>query len=469
MVDDIATTSRQGDDMEIMDQCLDSDKEEDERTAFLRDLGVPFGLRHHLLHPESCAMERIWIIDNSGSMTLHDGHSSSHPNHSDTNTAFMTRWDEVQETTTVHVQLASALQVPSEFRLLNTPDFVKKHQNEKRCFGLFQQTKQKKKKTNEFWVPETTTDSAMMVSNTDCCRVRFRVGHPKDDTPSLSGHTQKKQQQKQVQHATQLLHKIHKPKGKTPLANAIRQVGIELRHKQQQQQPTKDLSPVALMIVTDGSNNNEITTTSAGNDKASFLLQQLNQELVDALESLQDLPIHVVIRLCTDYQSMIEFYNHLDTQASCDPVPTTPFDTGDCDSNTSVASRHKNNRQQRLYNVDVLDDHLAEAKEVCASGNTWLNYALLFHRLREMGQSHELFDLIDERALTKNEIQDFCQLLFGNSVLANEKNEDEADEISSWQNFLDRVERAQAKERMHWNPLTNQMAPWIDIGQLRQL
>ena len=52
-------------------------------------------------------------------------------------------------------------------------------------------------------------------------------------------------------------------------------------------------------------------------------------------------------------------------------------------------------------NVEVLDHFAAKAKEVCKH-NKYLNYAPPLHRCREMGYHNRLFDLLDERKLTKD-------------------------------------------------------------------
>lgn len=59
--------------------------------------------------------------------------------------------------------------------------------------------------------------------------------------------------------------------------------------------------------------------------------------------------VWVVIRLCTDEQPVVDFYNALDS------VLELP--------------------------LEVLDDHLNEAKE-CHQFNSWLNYALPLHRCK---------------------------------------------------------------------------------------
>jgi hypothetical protein len=182
---------------------------------------------------------------------------------------------------------------------------------------------------------------------------------------------------------------------------------------------------VAIVICTDGCNHD---FTRNGSDIVSSE-PQLNQELREALESLQGLPVCVVIRLCTDYGQIVDFYNGLDEQ-----LGEASF-------------------------LDVLDDYQAEAAQV-NSHNPWLNYALVLHRLREMGMqgSSALFDLLDERPFTRDEIRDFCGLLFGTDLLP--------DPWYDWDNFVAEVDRLQQREALHWNPLKDAMVPWIDIEQL---
>lgn len=108
------------------------------------------------------------------------------------------------------------------------------------------------------------------------------------------------------------------------------------------------------------------------------------KEFKNALHSLEGLPVWLVIRLCTNDEDVVEFYNNIDGQLE--------------------------------FSLDVLDDFLAEAKEVYEH-NKWLNYALPLHRMREMGFYHNLFDLIDERPYTKDELPAFFQILYGPDVL----------------------------------------------------
>jgi hypothetical protein len=337
-------------------------------------LGIPSGLRDTLLkNAHDVFSKRIWIIDNSGSMGMQDGHLVL--NHGDKNkNTDCTRWEELQETVMCHAQLSAALRAPTEFRLLNPPK-PKQHT----LFGLG--GGQAKSKS-------------------------FRAGY--------SGHIRRDSKRAQAIMAQ------HKPSGMTPLHTRIQEVRSEII--QMLPQLKQDNTKVAIVIATDGCNHDRQTDTDT---HLALDSAEMNGELKAALESLRGLPVWVVIRLCTDFGPIVDFYNGLDERLD--------------------------------LNLDVLDDHIAEAAEVNLH-NKWLNYALVIHRMREMGQCDPLFDLLDERAFTKDEIRGFCGLLFGHDALP--------DPSCDWETFCDKIDLLQQAERMHWNPRTKEPSPWIDIDEL---
>jgi len=123
--------------------------------------------------------------------------------------------------------------------------------------------------------------------------------------------------------------KNSRPCGVTPLVQHLIDIhatvkGMYAKLKEKQQK-------VCIIIATDGLPTNE---DGYGGVAA-------NREFVQALKMLQGLPVWIVIRLCTDVAEVVSFYNDLD--------------------------------QQLEVSIEVLDDFMSEAKEVCKC-NPWLTY-----------------------------------------------------------------------------------------------
>lgn len=60
--------------------------------------------------------------------------------------------------------------------------------------------------------------------------------------------------------------------------------------------------------------------------------------------------------------------------------------------------------------VDVVDDHLGDAKEVHAV-NSWLTYGEPIQRFREFGSSFKELDFLDESTLGKEQLRVICAFL----------------------------------------------------------
>lgn len=151
------------------------------------------------------------------------------------------------------------------------------------------------------------------------------------------------------------------PRGPTPLAYRIRQLTGRLR------KAVKDDRRIMLSVVTDG-----IPTSTQSKPKDEFM-----QEL---REFVRQLNAFVVIRLATDDDEVVKYYNRIDEELE---LP-----------------------------LDILDDLTGEAKELHAIGNGWFAYTPLLHRIREGGALNKLFDLLDERTLRLPEIAEMLELLF---------------------------------------------------------
>jgi hypothetical protein len=204
------------------------------------------------------------------------------------------------------------------------------------------------------------------------------------------------------------------PSGVTPLSEHVREIRANVIAMKD------DLSQmgqkVVIVLATDGLPSNEQGVSSS----------HTRMEFQNALRSLEGLPIWIVVRLCTDEDQVVEFYNNLDSELE--------------------------------LSLEVIDDFVGEAEEIYEH-NKWLNYALPLHRIREMGFNHKLFDLLDERPLTKDELLEFFALIFGEF-------DGIPDPQINWKGFCDYISMVVDKEKNQWNPIKKKMMPWINMRQL---
>jgi hypothetical protein len=152
----------------------------------------------------------------------------------------------------------------------------------------------------------------------------------------------------------------------------------------------------------------------------------VKRDFVNALRSLEGLPVWIVIRLCTDDDAIVEFWNELDSQLE--------------------------------LSLEVLDDFCSEAQEI-HKHNRWLNYALPLHRIREMGFHSRVFDLLDERSLAKDELRDFFRTLFDADGIP--------DPETDWDAFTKRIADVASAEKPQWNPISKRVEPWVNVKQLK--
>ena len=88
---------------------------------------------------------------------------------------------------------------------------------------------------------------------------------------------------------------------------------------------------------------------------------------------------------------------------------------------------------------------------------------LLCYQGREIGYHHRIFDLLDERSLNKDEVKEFCSVLLGS-----ESFQDCPDVHTDWNGFLKLLAHVVKGEQHHFNPLTQKLAPWIDVAHLKK-
>ena len=157
-------------------------------------------------------------------------------------------------------------------------------------------------------------------------------------------------------HAEILTALRHKPRGGTPLCRHIREIVEEIQDMEATIRAAGKI--VVVVIATDGRSS--------------------DGDIVEQLKPMEDLPVQIVIRLCTDDDSIVNYWNGIDTQLECE--------------------------------LDVLDDLFGEAIEVYEH-NKWLTYGEPIHKLREFGIDVKEFDLLDESLLTMEQVRLMCAIM----------------------------------------------------------
>ena len=175
-----------------------------------------------------------------------------------------------------------------------------------------------------------------------------------------------------------------------------------------------------------------IATDAIPSDQYGDASEEAKETFLDALKKLRLLPVWIVIRLCTNDRRTMAYYRRLDQQLE---IP-----------------------------VECVSDYITESKEV-RRYNPWLNYSPQLHQCREMGFYHRVFDLLDERALTKDDTMEFLTILFGaetfdSNVAPNIHND--------WNDFLQYLKtQVLALCEKQYSPTSNKMEDLIDVNGLK--
>jgi hypothetical protein len=196
------------------------------------------------------------------------------------------------------------------------------------------------------------------------------------------------------------------PGGQTPICAQINEVVIKIREIETSLRNSNQRA--AVIICTDG--------------------QSTDGDVAEAMRPLQDLPVWVVVRLCTDAEDVIDYWNNIDGELELE--------------------------------MDVLDDIEGEAKEVRAV-NDWLFYGQQLHRMREFGAALKEMDLLDEDALSSEQMAVMVSHLCVNAV------ELEHPEVD-WDVFIKAVRNGLKKTKMTWDPIEKGMRPWINLTNLER-
>jgi hypothetical protein len=163
------------------------------------------------------------------------------------------------------------------------------------------------------------------------------------------------------------------------------------------------------------------------NQKAAIIIasdgESSDGDVTPWLQKLHELPVWVVIRLCTDEEDVVNYWNSIDEQIETE--------------------------------MDVLDDFMGESVEVYQH-NPWLTYALPLHRLREFGVRLKALDLVDESTLSSEQVQQVCEVLFNVPHHSLPHPEAEFDAFMKTILALDKeIPRV-------WSPATKSLRNWVE-------
>jgi hypothetical protein len=195
--------------------------------------------------------------------------------------------------------------------------------------------------------------------------------------------------------------------GGTPLCRHIREVTEKVKAMEADLRATGN--KVAIIIMTDG--------------------EASDGDLAAAMKPLQQLPVWVVVRLCTDDESVVNYWNGIDEHLEID--------------------------------MEVLDDMLGESTEIHPE-NPWLTYSEPFHRMREFGVHLKELDLIDEKLLSPDQVRMVCSVLFDVPPADIPHPEAEPDA------FIHRIDALNRENPRIYSLKHRRMLPFVDTAQLKR-
>lgn len=335
----------------------------------LLQLGVPFGLAQLVSEEDHTVGLRIFLLDNSGSTASYDGKYLDTVSGGGPQWTACSRWDEIRRMAIDQAQWNATTGVPCEFILLNSPSG--------QAFTTFRE-------------------------GIDLATVDPHRGDMPAQLASLSDMLQNT-----------------RPMGATPLAARIQQIEsrIQTAHNGLVGQGRR----IVVVVATDG-----LPTSTSSNIPS----QTAQGEVVTVLRQISmQLPVFIVVRLCTDETNVVEFYNRVDEE---EELP-----------------------------LEVIDDMTSEADEAWRMSNGWLTYTPAIHTIREGGTFVKFFDLLDERRLTPLEVR----LLTGHIL----QREDEAPlPVNDAGTFMRAVTERVRQAPLVFDPRRKHMVPCVDTRQLRR-
>jgi len=332
----------------------------------LVELGVPSGLARVVAEDDRRIGLRMYLLDNSGSTSAADGSLVREVGGGRFSSLPCTRWEEICAFAEDHARWNLRVGTPCEFVLLNSL---------------------------------SRTPGSPMVEGRDCVHIERSHGPEEEQLEEL-----------------RTMLRNNGPRGVTPISERLEDIRGRI------QASVSDLAQraqmVFLTIVTDGLP----TTPFSGQSTVAE-----RNHMVQVMRSLcAMLPVQLVIRLCTDDQETISFYNSIDEESE---LP-----------------------------LDILDDMSGEAGELAKHGNDWFTYTPVIHRMREAGTLAKILDTLDERPLNRIEARRLAVLLSGS--------QQSLDNLSDRQ-FINEMAKIVAKVPLVYDARRRQMRPIVDMGKLR--
>lgn len=204
------------------------------------------------------------------------------------------------------------------------------------------------------------------------------------------------------------------PRGVTPISERLSDIRRRIEAEARELAARGQI--IFLTIVTDGLPTSSTSGTSTKADQ---------KKMVDELRRLtSDLPVQLVIRLCTDDDEVVKFYDEVDEEFE---LP-----------------------------MDVLDDLYGEARQIAEKGNDWFVYSPLLHRIREAGTLCKLLDDLDERRLRPLEARRLAELLAPSCTNRPLSQRDDS-------SFLRAVGCIVRSAPPVYDPLSRQLRPFVDL------
>ena len=151
-----------------------------------------------------------------------------------------------------------------------------------------------------------------------------------------------------------------------------------------------------------------------------------------ALKPLEKLPVILILRLCTNDEKLVKYWNEVDKQLEVE--------------------------------VDVLDDICGDGLQV-VKVNPWLTYSDSLHKMREFGAALKEFDLVDEAELTSEQMRLLVALLLFDGKKRSVPHPDE-----DWNKFSTAVtKKMKEQKRLAFDISTRQLKPIIDMKLLKEI